>query len=802
MSERNPLLARYDHQMFSHVGGDKNTTYTDNDPEYIKKQTEIINRANRTVPKSFIAPYHEMHKAPYGNGENDGNSSNRQSEAEKIANNLNTADQTYRDSTRYEYFTDFLYRNGLINRDNETRYTISYVMIDSRNRNKTTTAITSDLEHMDRNSLRFSESLSDDGLSISTSLVFYQTEHNFKVNDRIQLYGIPNNIIKLRTLNDNGNTPFIFTTGSDYLKIMYEGIANISEVLYNGDETGYPWKSSDSADLYITITGFRGTNNTQYIGNIPINTLNKTNRVYLTTPTEPFNPNVIYIKLVEPFNTDDPNEPVYIFTTSYNVQITYLYTEGVPNNLLNAYYPTTPENLYGYHTINRIEKDYFYVPINHRAGSLRRFGGNALQLAKVNEILEGYPNPNNYIINLGKTYNNVAYVSIISSEFPNSQPIINSSNNELVWENLDDGGYKYRVYIPQGNYSIESLTREIEKLIYKTPRVNYDPDTTSYSDHNIILMDVDKDTDVVTFKSFRDAKLIKPFIGTIPTIPLTPQLTDPVSVQLQIEHPFHKLKEGDEIIITNAISYYGISENDLNGCHCITTIIDENTYEITLNNLNLLPIRINTNGGNNVTIRAPNTIRMYFTSQNTIGSVLGFRNPGNINSVTPYGYKVQNNRLYENEIIVKSDTQFTCNPITYSSNNSTNNSTDNYIQNNLINLEGQPYILIQCNELGRLVNNKVINVFGKIQLPRINTKNDRYIKSSSHHPIIYDSYVDMPQIYYDPLQEVYQLTLRFVTESGELYNFDGLDHSFTLKIVTVFDHPKGSSINSLTGIIS
>lgn len=70
-----------------------------------------------------------------------------------------------------------------------------------------------------------------------------------------------------------------------------------------------------------------------------------------------------------------------------------------------------------------------------------------------------YPNPNNYQIDLNEEYKDILSVSLISSNVPKSQYLINSSNNVLNF--IDVNSTEFEVQIPIGNYTITELTNQI-----------------------------------------------------------------------------------------------------------------------------------------------------------------------------------------------------------------------------------------------------------------------------------------------------------------------------------------------------
>ena len=117
-----------------------------------------------------------------------------------------------------------------------------------------------------------------------------------------------------------------------------------------------------------------------------------------------------------------------------------------------------------------------------------------------------------------------------------------------------------------------------------------------------------------------------------------------------IKHINHNITDiGTEIELGGFISHLGISAIDLNKIHKITNILDENTYEIQLTNINLETIKQFTAGGFASYILVPRLFRLLFSYQNSMGEQFGFRNIGNVHSITIFSTTITNKTLYENE---------------------------------------------------------------------------------------------------------------------------------------------------------
>lgn len=773
--KRNPLYSKGFNYELAHVGGGNNSV--DRNDDYIDKQNKIITDKNTRVPASYRSPYDDIYQMPYGiepspiyknTNYGYGSGSERNENMDKIIQ---------QDRERYDFMTDFLYRNGLIDRDNIVKYDTYYINIDSSTRQTQPSVTTDNPINLTTDPLQMIE-FSSDGINVTTQLQIYQPNHNFNVSDNIILSGVQQFSIILRTYDDSGNSPFTFTTGSQYLQIVFPNATQIMQNVYNGTYNGFPWTSTDSQDLFINISGFNGSSSTNpYIGNIPINTLNTIQQVYFTTPTQAFDVNTIYVLLDNIFDTGNISQSTYIFPSSYNITITYMYTAGVPNNLLNANYPINASELQGYLTIAAVQPDYYYININHRMGSITPFGGIDIYVALVTSINQGYPNPNSYILQLDQSFLQVVYSTLVCSEFPNTQKVVRNSpasrkNNVFYWENQDDGSNIYSVTIQPGNYDVDSIVSALTTAIFAVPRVNYSSTGTKYTNANFMQININTQTDVVTFNSYKQAFLQQPFVNVTPPIPATPSLSDPNSIIVQVFQTGHNLSVGEQILISGAIPHLGIPETLLNGTQTVYQVIDANNYTLQFQNFNLYTTRNNTLGGNAVMVLAPSVFRIRCDFADSICQLLGFRDVGLSTSITNFETSVTNNEAYANELPVD-----------------TFGNAKNF-SNLSIDLAGDDYMNMICPELAvdiNLIGNGISDLYSKIQLSAIPSK------------VMFNTFIYMPHIYFTPISQLSQLTLSFVAPDGTPFDFDGINHSFTIKLVTFSEHPKGTYLDTTTG---
>jgi hypothetical protein len=104
----------------------------------------------------------------------------------------------------------------------------------------------------------------------------------------------------------------------------------------------------------------------------------------------------------------------------------------------------------------------------------------------------------------------------------------------------------------------------------------------------------------------------------------------------------------------------------------------------------------NENSGTANIIRYPINFRLFFNHKDTIGKVLGFKNVGESNSITPYNISINNTDKYEN------DTLFNQVGII------NNNIHDRYIL-----LHNNKYIFMTCPLFNKSYNN-INNIFSII----------------------------------------------------------------------------------------
>lgn len=583
---------------------------------------------------------------------------------------------------------------------------------------------------------------------------------------------------------------------------------------------------------------------TAMFGNIPLSMLNSKHHIYLTrtdidsaeaSVTDTIELNKFYIKLNKPFAKKkfefinplaSDTLLIRVFEESNSdVKISYRHFGGIPNKLISF------DNLSGLKKIPKfkhikdiVKNSHIVVDIN-KAGLLNgRFGGNMIYISLIENIDTGYPNSNHYRINLNKIYTNIVSFRMLSSAFPVSQKLImdgtsgGRKNNMFYWQNMNDGDMVYKIKLDSGNYSPLEFKNTFERNVAKVPRIK-DNITDSLTNH--IIMDINDKTGVVRFTSYN---LYEPHISNIylKKIKLSdinknhgnvvqlsifsiesPELQESNimlldledeyyqypfggyfknfyvndiprdATRIKINHPGHYVDIGQKIIIVNSLNYEDIPAKYLNNTHIVTRVGLDN-YDILLYGINLdSSLSMSIAGGEEVQIYTPNIFRIRLDFLDTFGTELGFINAGNDTSITPYYHSISNRTPYDNDDDELKDSI------------STDPDTTNLTLYNSVNLLGPNYVLIVCDEIsGSTSLGPVKDYFYRINL------------NVPYGYIAYNSFVDS-QIFIDnPLDSISQLTLSILSPDGTKYDFNGIEHSFVLEIITYNETPEETDIRS------
>ncbi len=768
-----------------------------NEEDYISQQINILNDQNQKLypniryenppydtyssQKNKISnPYQS--EQTYHNDSNTQNSTNNKPNKDIYLNGM---------QDRYDPYVGYLYDRGLIpDAEQRRRLITNYVDINSAFRIKNA-VINVDIEYaLPPNPLTFT-----DGSNI---LHISVDPNNFNVNDPITLTNVVSRFSILRTIRGtlNGSPLYTFEIkpGFNFMKIWYDHHIPLS---YTGET------------IQIIISGIIGNQLTvnmvpTFLGNVPVSTINTTHQVQLSvtqsdisgteTITSSSTNNILNI------TNNDPNyfipSPEYFFimlpiglqssssytVTDYNFNLGFLSLEGIPLNVINTSSQINPNQLTSFHIIQSIDDTGINILLSNNAitdtdtlnnvTSTINSGGNFIIIGHVSEIINGYPDPNSYTVTLPEVYHNVVSIKLHSSEIPNANKTIRdypteSANNKLYWNDLDDGDYLYSISIPSGNYTPDSLIVALTAAFATTPRINSDPETVAalnikYTATHFIQTTININTSEVTFEPYKEFVLDQPISDIF--------IDSSGRYTLTIHQENHGAKVGQAILIQNAIADTGIPASIINGTQAVATVIDLNYYTINLAKFNAIADTTATGGGINVFIYVPDTIRFRFDQPNTLGTVLGFRNPGEPLSITPYSSSVSNGKPYAQELTINSLGQ------------------QINITNNSLQMAGDNYVIMTAEPIRVFESISAIkNAFAKITL------------CDSPGKVLYNSFVNMTQLYENPISSLNQLSIGFYTPDGALVNFDGLEHSFTLEIITVSDIPNETRINANTG---
>ncbi len=633
---------------------------------------------------------------------------------------------------------------------------VTRINFDSKNRNIIPKNILdSKLIYLPNNPLSFTKDSSS--MTIKT-----QNSHNLSTNDRIILQNA-----KINTFNLKGGVSL--KKNSNYIKIAHHHHnITINEV---------------KNDFYILLSGVQGTaNKNSSLGNISLSLINKIHLVSLTSDYDAVgNDNYYYILTTK---TSDSN----LEDTTSNIKITYQNLAGININEINANYPISINQVNGFLVVNSIiSNTEFTVKLNRNAvKTISNSGGKDIYISKIKSYISAFTKPNSYRINLSKTFENVTRIKIISTEFPNTEKVIkkypdNEKNNKLYFQVLEDNDITYEINITPGNYTVGSLRDAIKEAIEKIERVSFVDNLIIKEGSNALLEKSRNFSAIVEMNQFTDVVSISLFsvVIIVQGITVSEENYDDERKRIIVNHVNHGLSVGDKITIAGAISTSKVPNTVLNIEHIIESLVDSNNYVIKLPLHNESNQDTNTGGGSAINILLPISFRLLFNYPDTLGNILGFRNVGEEFSITPFNTNLSNNIAYEydyfkdgvgNEIFFDSKTR--------------------EVENEVIQLFGHNYILMCCSAFKNnesLSTNNIPGIFAKLLL------------SDSPGSILFNQYIQLAEQLNKPIKTLNELEFKFFSPSGSLFEFNGLNHSFTLEIYEDSNHLDSSNINIKTG---
>ena len=485
--------------------------------------------------------------------------------------------------------------------------------------------------------------------------------------------------------------------------------------------------------------------------NIDITTLSGKNQI---------NQNCLFVSLPYQYININNN----YFKVNQIFKILYLHLGGVNISYINANYPINNDNYQSSQTVyNIIDENTFQIQLNNPGyGTSFQGGGRNVQIMKIINSITGYPDPNYYVINLKKSFNNVKSIQLISTEFPYVDILIQKDvNDKLYWKNIQDGQNIYNVVITEGFYSADTFISKLQSEMNSIPRYNNSNLNSNYNNFNIIL---ESNIQKITFYSYNLTKLPNSLFCNKQVI------NSVIYYVITIKHPNNFLKINDNITInnSNSITINNISENNnyllINSSYINKTfpiyLININSYDIILGEsqyIETTSVETESKGGCQIVINSPSYVSFIFSYSDTIGNILGFKDVGFHYSIIDYKSSITNRDTYINS----NNLNQVGNIIPYSS-------------GFLIFVGINNYFLMYLNDIDYIQTSNIKPAFAKILL------------NGNPGDILFNTFINIPNTTYSdvfPLSDLSQLTISFKYSNGNNVNFRNINHSFTLEIV-------------------
>lgn len=482
------------------------------------------------------------------------------------------------------------------------------------------------------------------------------------------------------------------------------------------------------------------------------------------------NNNCLFVKL--PYNYINNSVPYYAVNQVF--KITYQHIGGIPLGYINSNFPIS--NLYyqSNQTIVSVpDNNNFTVNLKYTSYGTIIGGGKNIQIMKIINSITGYPDANNYVISLRKSFNNIINIELISMELPYVDLVVTKNvNDKLYWKHIDDGNNIYSVTIDEGFYTNITLQKILIEKMNMVPRITSTIANPVYNHFDITL---ETNIQKIVFKPYN-------IYDTPFGLSINLELINNIPYYiLNIIQNNNFVNIGDIVTIYDAsgVSYNNnvnllIDKKYINGSHTICNINTlDSTYSVIIGKQAVLEeILLNDNtlytGGENTKIKTTTQISMLFNKPDTMGNILGFLNVGSPYSITYYSNIISNTDPY----IIDNNMNVVGNELTYS--------------NNFINLSGKyNYIIMYLNNLEYIYFNNNLNpAFAKILL------------NGNPGDILFNTFVPIPDNLYCksfPISTLSEINVSFVYPDGSPVNFRNINHSFTLKISE--EHIENNSIN-------
>lgn len=384
--------------------------------------------------------------------------------------------------------------------------------------------------------------------------------------------------------------------------------------------------------------------------------------------------------------------------------------------------------------------------------------------------------------------------------YPNTESVqeLNSVNTSTLLENFNYNNLTGEVFMPnhrlhQGDLIItdqfynpvspnQIFIYEITKIIslekFATRRINQGEEIKFIYDSLIINFNKDPINPTDAYYWLDQITASEP-IGP-PQNPKSPQNNNTLSFTqisplasnkrvLRVGYPNHQLRAGDEIRITNSGTINQVPPNAINRKHIIARIIDDDHYEIILELYTPIPLAKSINQSNAISIFYPESFRMFFNFNDTLGNLLSFQKVGQPIAITPYNFVIKNTNPYS---------------IDYNF-NSLGTEFDQPLKK--LDMTGNDYFYISIPQLGYYRNtDPVQDVFAKLYW------------TENPGNIAFNSFVPSTGTYDPPISELSIINVSILHPNGKPVEFNQLNHSFDIEIVETANQPIGTDISART----
>ena len=303
-----------------------------------------------------------------------------------------------------------------------------------------------------------------------------------------------------------------------------------------------------------------------------------------------------------------------------NINLSLDTINNVALNTINSKEPRDSNHINRFQVINKIDDDNIKIFLPQNATIDRTFGGSNITIKLIKNFIEAYLNPNNYVIELDRKYENVYQIALISTEFVNSELIVKSSSfgtsqNNIVKIQLEGSDTTiYTQEIIEGNYDANTFSKmvqtELSKIVTNAGQLTFDCETSI-------------DTGKLTLKSFLRTNLSKVFSVSQDSNIIT------------VTHINHGFSTGQIIKILNATNADTIVSTDINNKEHTITVIGSNSYRFTV--ASTAQRTATGKGGKTIQILKPQSYKLLFSQVNTASLLFGFTETDTIFSTEHIG---------------------------------------------------------------------------------------------------------------------------------------------------------------------